>query len=58
MMGCIGALTWVSSCWTHHLQLLINYYICMVMPGHRTGQVIGTVFAVDPGVQHPYDIHS
>ena len=58
MLGCMGALAQVPSCWMHHLQLLIASCICMQCWATRTGPVAGTTFSVDPGVQHLYDSHS
>ena len=35
MMGCIGALAQVPSCWMHHSQLPIAFCICVTMLGHQ-----------------------
>ena len=35
IMGCIGALAWVPSCWMHCLQLLIAFCICAAIPGYQ-----------------------
>ena len=34
MMGHIGALTWLPSCWMHSSQLLIAFCICVAIPGY------------------------
>ena len=35
VIGHIGALAWVLSCWMHHLQLPIAFCIWVAIPGHQ-----------------------
>ena len=35
MMGCIGTLAQVPSCWMHCSQLLMGFCICVAIPGHQ-----------------------
>ena len=35
MMGCIGTLVWVPSCWMDHLQLLMAFCICGAILDHQ-----------------------
>ena len=58
MMGCIGSLAWVPSCWMHQLQLLIAFCICVAIPGHQNHLCSKYRFTADPSVQHLGDIHS